>query len=416
VVVRAPNGQPRYLLVISEDITEQKQQQKHLQRANHALRALSECNAILIHAENETQLLADMCRVVVTESSYRAAWVGYFTLGDENTVRPMAAASKEEETAETVQFEWDECDLHWGLNDRILPDEQPVIVRNIQADPQLASLHEQANVGGYDSLVALPLRHDGGESLGVFYIYAAESSAFDEEEVRLLLELADNLAFGVVSLRARIERDRLQLDHLKAAERLKDTLTETIRAIALMVEIRDPFTAGHQRKVADLCVAIGRKLGMAEDRLEGLRLGATIHDIGKIYVPAEILNRPGPLTAAEFQMVKSHCQVGYDIIKDVQFPWPVAQMILQHQERLDGSGYPNGLKGDDILLEARIIGLADVVIAMSSHRPYRPALDRSEVLAEIETNRGKLYDPAVVDTCLQLLNSGVVSLDQVAET
>lgn len=403
VVVRAPNGQARYLLGISEDITEQKQQQQHLQRANRALRALSACNTILIHAETEPQLLADMCRVVVAESGYRAAWSGYRVSGNDAVVRPMAAASEEDGSIETVQFAWDVNERDWGLGGRILPAEQPVIVRNIQADPQWLSMREPADKGGYDSFIALPLRRDSGEALGVFYIYATESSAFDEEEVRLLGEMADNLAFGIVTLRARAERDRLQREHLKAADQLKDTLTETIRAIALMVEKRDPFTAGHQHKVADLCVAIGRALGMDEDRLEGLRLGAAIHDIGKIYVPAEILNRPGPLTAAEFQVVKSHCQVGYDIVKDVQFPWPVAQMILQHQERLDGSGYPNGIKGEDILLEARIIAVADVVEAMSSHRPYRPALDRGEVLAELEENRGKLYDPAVVDVCLQLM-------------
>jgi PAS domain S-box-containing protein len=410
VVVRAPDGQARYLLGISEDITEQKQQQQHLQRANRALRALSACNAILIHAETESQLLADMCRVVVAESGYRAAWAGYRVPGNDAVVRPMAAAGEEDGSVETVQFTWDDSDAQWGLDGRVLPAEQPVIVRNIQADPeyiqadpQWVSMHEQAVKGGYDSFVALPLRRNGGEALGVFYIYATESTAFDEEEVRLLVEMADNLAFGIVTLRARAERDRLQWEHLKAAERLKDTLTETIRAIALMVEKRDPFTAGHQHKVADLSMAIGRVLGMDEDRLEGLRLGATIHDIGKIYVPAEILNRPGALTAAEFQVVKSHCQVGYDIVKDVKFPWPVAQMILQHQERLDGSGYPNGVKGEDILLEARIIAVADVVEAMSSHRPYRPALAMDVVLAEIEANRGKLYDPAVVDACLRLM-------------
>jgi PAS domain S-box-containing protein len=416
VVVRAHDGQPRYLLGISEDITEQKRQEQHLQRANRALRALSACNAILIHAESETQLLADMCRVVVEESGYRVAWVGYTVPGNGDAVRPMAAASKEGESIESVQFAWDDSDAQWGLAGRLIPASQPAIVRNIQADPQLAALHEQARKGGYDSFVALPLRRDNGEALGVFYIYAVEASAFDDEEVGLLVEMADNLAFGIVTLHARAERDRLQQEHLKSAERLKDTLTETIRAIALMVEKRDPFTAGHQHRVAELCMAIGRELGLDADRLEGLRLGATIHDIGKIYVPAEILNRPGPLTPAEFKVVKSHCQVGYDIVKDVKFPWPVAQMILQHQERLDGSGYPNGLKEDAILLEARIIAVADVVEAMSSHRPYRPALGPEQVLAELAGQRGVLYDPAVVDACLALLHRKGFSWKASADT
>ncbi|OGI37095.1 MAG: hypothetical protein A2V91_07060 [Candidatus Muproteobacteria bacterium RBG_16_64_10] len=188
----------------------------------------------------------------------------------------------------------------------------------------------------------------------------------------------------------------------RSAERLKETLTDTIRAIALTVEKRDPYTAGHQNKVAELCVAIGRELGLDESRLEGLRLGATIHDIGKVYIPAEILNRPGKLSKAEFEMIQTHPEVGYDIVKDVKFPWPVGEMIFQHHERLDGSGYPKGLKGDAIVLEARILAVADVVEAMSSHRPYRPAIGPDKALAEIEQHRGMLYDTAVADACLKL--------------
>ena len=178
---------------------------------------------------------------------------------------------------------------------------------------------------------------------------------------------------------------------------------DTIRAMSLTVEKRDPYTAGHQNKVAQLSVAIGRELGMDENRLEGLRLGATIHDIGKIYVPAEILNRPGRLSKAEFEIIKSHAEVGYDIIKDVRFPWPVADMVIQHHERMDGSGYPKGLKGEEIILEARILSVADVVEAISAHRPYRPAVGLDKALLEIEANRSILYDTEVANVCLRLI-------------
>lgn len=191
-------------------------------------------------------------------------------------------------------------------------------------------------------------------------------------------------------------------ERTQAEERLRASLVDTIRAIALTVEMRDPYTAGHQNRVAKLCTAIGAELGLDEDHLEGLRLGAMIHDIGKVYVPAEILNRPGPLKALEYEMVKNHSQIGYEIVKDVKFPWPVAEMILQHHERLDGSGYPNGLKAPDILLESRIMAVADVVEAMLSHRPYRDAYDLDETLREIESHRGTKYDPEVVDACLHL--------------
>lgn len=157
-------------------------------------------------------------------------------------------------------------------------------------------------------------------------------------------------------------------------------------------------------RVAQLSVAIAKKLTLSPHQVDGLRLSATIHDLGKIYVPAEILNRPGKLTVPEFEIIKSHSQVGYDIVKGINFPWEIAQVILQHHERLDGSGYPNGLKGDEILLEAQILCVADTVEAMSSHRPYRPALSIGAALKEISKNKGDHYNPAAVDACMALFN------------
>jgi putative nucleotidyltransferase with HDIG domain len=182
-------------------------------------------------------------------------------------------------------------------------------------------------------------------------------------------------------------------------ERLRDALISTIGAIALMVEKRDPYTAGHQQRVATLCVAIGAELGLSAHVIEGLRLGATIHDIGKIYVPAEILSRPGKLTEAEFGIIKSHPQVGYDIVKEIKFPWPIKDMILQHHERQDGSGYPQGLRGDAIRIEARIIAVADMIEAMSSHRPYREGLGLAAALAQVRQEAGTLLDAQVVQAC-----------------
>jgi putative nucleotidyltransferase with HDIG domain len=177
---------------------------------------------------------------------------------------------------------------------------------------------------------------------------------------------------------------------------------QTIEAVARIAEMRDPYTAGHQRRVATLAVAIAVELGLSEQRIEGIRVGALIHDIGKITVPAEILSRSGRLADVEFSIIKGHTEAGHEIMKGVSFPWPVLEMIIQHHERMDGSGYPHGLKGRQIVLEARIVAIADVVEAMTSHRPYRPALGIEQALAEIEQGRGLLYDPAAVDACLRL--------------
>ena len=176
----------------------------------------------------------------------------------------------------------------------------------------------------------------------------------------------------------------------------------TVEVAMTLSELRDPYTVGHEKRVAELAVAIGTELGFEAIRLEGLRVAGYLHDIGKMIIPAEILSKPTRLTALEYEMVKGHPQAGFDVLKNVEFPWPVAQVALQHHERLDGSGYPQGLKGEAILFEARIVAVADVVEAMSSHRPYRPGLGIEKALAEIERGRGGLYDPNIVDICLKL--------------
>jgi putative nucleotidyltransferase with HDIG domain len=172
--------------------------------------------------------------------------------------------------------------------------------------------------------------------------------------------------------------------------------------MSVTIEMRDPYTAGHQRRVSKLACAIAREIGLPETQIEGIRMAGEIHDIGKIYVPAEILSKPSKLTDIEFTIIKTHSQVGYDILKNIEFPWPIADIVVQHHERLDGSGYPAHLKGDAILLEANIIIVADVVEAMSSHRPYRPSHGIDKAIAEITQNKGILYDAAVVDHCVRL--------------
>jgi HD-GYP domain-containing protein (c-di-GMP phosphodiesterase class II) len=189
--------------------------------------------------------------------------------------------------------------------------------------------------------------------------------------------------------------------------KLKKVMTGVIWAIDVIVETRDPYTAGHQHQVAQLATAIGTAMGLPTETIEAIYVSASIHDLGKIYVPAEILSKPGHISDIERGIIRTHPQVGYDILKTIDFPWPIAEIVLQHHERLDGSGYPRGLKEGNILIEARILGLADVVESMGSHRPYRPTLGIERALDEIRQNRGTLYDPEVVDVCLELfLNKG----------
>ena len=216
---------------------------------------------------------------------------------------------------------------------------------------------------------------------------------------------------AVVVSRDITERKRAEEELQDSLEKLRKALGGTIQAIALTVEMRDPYTAGHQRRVANLARALAAEMGLPKEQIDGIRMAGVIHDLGKISVPSEILSKPTRLRDTEFSLIKDHPQVGYDILKTIEFPWPVAQIVLRHHERLDGSGYPQGLSGEGILLEARILAVADVVEAMSSHRPYRPALGIDKALEEISQNRGVLYDSEVVGTCLKLITEKGFTLE-----
>ena len=201
----------------------------------------------------------------------------------------------------------------------------------------------------------------------------------------------------------RIAREKNILTELQQTLiKVKKLFENTVGALAATIEKKDPYTGGHQQRVGNLACAIAQEIGLNAEKIEVLRLAAFVHDMGKIGVPSGILTKPGKLSEIEMSLIKVHAQIGYDILKGVDFPWPIAEMVLQHHERLNGSGYPQGLVGRDILLEARIIAVADVMEAMSSHRPYRPALDLSMALKEISQNKGVQYDERIVDACIKL--------------
>jgi len=198
------------------------------------------------------------------------------------------------------------------------------------------------------------------------------------------------------------ERKLAEEELKQGLKMLRQAMEGAVQAMALIVESRDPYTAGHQRRVTKLACSIAKELGYSESFIDGIRMAASTHDIGKIYVPAEILSKPGNLAEIESGLIKAHPQKGYDVLKEIVFPYPIAQIVLQHHERLDGSGYPEGLTGEEILFEAKILGVADVVEAMASHRPYRPALGIHKAMIEITENKGILYEPEVVNACIRL--------------
>jgi putative nucleotidyltransferase with HDIG domain len=254
-----------------------------------------------------------------------------------------------------------------------------------------------APLGGWNAAIAKPLLQFRGITLAILLLLSAL--------LYLLLSYRSRLKLAVRKRTGKLQRSLT--NHREEEENLNRTLVNlrramqgTLEALALAMEAKDPYTSGHQRRVADLARTIAMEMGLPEDELAGIRMAAIVHDIGKISLPAEILSKPARLVEVEFNLIKTHPQKGYDILKEIEFPWPVARMVWQHHERMDGSGYPLGISGEDILLGARVLAVADVVEAMASHRSYRLTPGLEKAMEEIRVHREILYDPAVVDACL----------------
>jgi putative nucleotidyltransferase with HDIG domain len=237
-----------------------------------------------------------------------------------------------------------------------------------------------------------------GDVIGVIQVQSHRLAAYSQEAVDLLSGMANVAAIAI--------------ENARLIQKIREALDSTVRIVGDTVEIRDPYTAGHQRRVTKLACVIAKKLGLPEGKIDGVRVASLLHDIGKMSIPAEILSKPTRLTEIEFALVRQHPQVAHDLLKYISFPWPIAEIVLQHHERMDGSGYPLGLEGKEILPEACILAVSDVVEAMSSHRPYRAALGVSAALEEIKKNRGRLYSEVVVDACVRLFADGEISLEQ----
>jgi putative nucleotidyltransferase with HDIG domain len=361
-------------------------------------------NHLLLEVREESELFKRICELLTGLELVRFAWIG-FAEKETFRVTPIAHSGFENGYLRSLKVTWGDSQTDPGPTGTAIRTGEPVVVRDICDDLQHAPWREEAVRRGYASSAAIPLVHEG-EVVGTLNVYSHLPDAFGPEEMAFLAEIAGDIALGIKRLR--LER---KLD--ETVVRLRQMLYGTVEALSRMLELRNPYTAGHQMRVARLACAIAREMGWAEDRVEGLRLAALLHDIGKMAIPAEILTAPRRLTEPEMQLIRLHPVLGFEVLKGIEFPWPVPQAMLQHHERLDGSGYPNGLRGEAIIPEARILGVADVVESMASHRPYRAALGMEAALEEISRNSGVLYDPQVVEACLAVCrnNPGVLVQD-----
>lgn len=373
--------------------------QNKLIKVNRALKIVTLCNQIQLRAHEEISLLNEICQIIVNTGGYSLAWVGYAREDENKTVENVACAGSDQGYALNLKVTWRDNQLGQGPTGTAIRTGNYCLIKDIKADTRFAPWKAKAMEYGYESVLALPLINNG-ETIGALTIYSNEPDAFDEDEIMLLSELTQDMAYGIKTLRIRIQHKKAE-ENLKASwAMLRKILDGTVTAMSKMTELRDLYTAGHQQKVSNLAAALAKEMKFTPDCIEAIRIAGALHDLGKINIPCEILNKPGLLTPLEFELIKAHPQTGYDILKTVEFPWPIAQIVKQHHERMNGSGYPDGLKGSEILPGARIIAVADVVEAMSCHRPYRPAMGIMEALHEIKEKSGILYDAEVANACI----------------
>ena len=386
---------------IQAEVEERKKAEEQLSKINLELTMLSDCIHAVVRAIDEQSLMQEVCKIIVEVGGYSMAWVGFAEQDQQKNVRPIAWLGENNGFVEGLNISWDDSERGRGPTGTAIRTNKPVVNENSGTNPTIALWRDELLKRNFHSSIALPLIYEG-DVLGVLTIYAGEPDTFDKSEINLLMGLANDLAYGICALRTRIERIEAGKEIELHVDKLQKALSGTINVVASTVEVRDPYTAGHQRRVATLARAIAEEMDLPKHQVEGIFMAGVVHDLGKIYVPAEILSKPSRLNEIEFNLIRTHSQVGYDLLKTIDFPWPIAQIVHQHHEKLNGSGYPQGLSADQILIEAKIICVADVVEAMASHRPYRPAMGVDTALKHIQQESGTLYDTTAVAICTRL--------------
>jgi PAS domain S-box-containing protein/putative nucleotidyltransferase with HDIG domain len=390
------------LIVVCRDITDLEQREHQLATKSWALSAYAAAAMALWQKHSHQSLLGGICEAITRESVYLLAWVGIAEDGPGKPIRTAAAAGSAAGYLDGLRLSWSESE-EWGRG----PTGVCVRTGRLQMveDTESAEIFrpwaERARKFGIRSSVSISFSSNGG-ARGVLVVYAGRPSAFEPVAIDVFVHLAEQIGHSLHAIEQEQLLEAERKHTARAEEQLTKALSGMVMPIVMAMEMRDPYTVGHQGRVAEIAVAIGREMGWTAARLEGLRVAAQVHDIGKISIPAEILTKPGKLNDAERGMINAHAEIGYTILKDIPFPWPIAEMVRQHHEKLDGSGYPRGLKADQILPEAKVLAVADIVEAMASYRPYRAGIKLHLVLRQIEKDAGVLLDPEAVRICVSL--------------
>ncbi len=404
VLSRASDGTVEVMEGAYHSIDGLKQTQLGIERTNRALRILVEAYNAVASGRSSAGALASLVERIAEADDCPVAWVGEVRNDPDKRIVPFAWAGPAAEFAQKAEFRWDDSRYGEGPSGTCVKTGEPSLVGDVDTSERATAWSEDLAKFGIRSGVSIPIEIADGRRY-VLHIAGSTRQQFSDDDNGTYEMIAQVLRLMIDSADVAVRFSQSEMARLEIAERLQKATSGVVFALATVVEKRDPYTAGHQHRVAELAVAVGRELSLSEDRLEGLRIGAWIHDIGKIGVPTEILSKPGRLDAAELALIQRHAQIGYDIVKSIDFGWPIEKIVYQHHERIDGSGYPQGLKGDQIALEARIVAVADVIESMGTDRPYRARIPWQTVIDEIARGRGTKYDGNVVDAAFKVLDT-----------
>ncbi len=381
---------------------EKSRDKQAVDKRSWAILAYAQAAMALSHASKPEELIHDVCHAIVGQAPYVIAWVGMAESDPNKTVRVAGVAGSAKSYTDGIVVSWSEDTVSGkgpvGTSIRL---GQTVVIADGEVDPRFEPWRARAIAYGIRCIVSVPIR-SAGIVIGALAVYSKIPNAFSDSEIHLFENLANEIGYGLKALK---DQENLLIEvkvRQEAQAQLLLALNATIEAMSKTMEWRDPYTAGHQKRVAKISTVIGKRLGLSEDRLQGLYMAGLVHDIGKVAVPSEILTKPTTLSDLERKMVQEHVNSGYQILKDIPFSWPIADVVHQHHERMDGTGYPLGIKGEQILLEARILAVADTIEAMGSHRPYRPAQDLDVTFQELQKMSGKGLDPEVVKVAIEL--------------
>ena len=371
-----------------------------------ALEAYASSAKILPRAKTAEELIQGVCAGISNQYPYVISWVGIAENDTQKSVRVAGISGKARAYAEGIIVTWDgEKSSGQGPTGEAIRSGRSQVMNDSFTELKFTPWADRAKQYGIRSSVAIPMF--GNEKIiGALMVYATEPHAFLPPELRLFEDLANEIGYGLASLEARAKLEKEIEKKELAQKKLLESLELTIVAMGATMEMRDPYTSGHQKKVASISQSIASQMGWPKDRIQGLKMAALVHDIGKVSIPSELLTKPSRLSIIEYALMKEHVTNGYLILKDIPFVWPIAETVRQHHERMDGSGYPRGLKGEEILPEARILAVADIIDSMSTHRPYRPALGLDKALTEINSRAGKDLDVEVVAAAQKIFETG----------